>query len=299
MMRALVFSIDDAYVMPFKVLWHSLMTTASVPDQIPIFILHEATLSPASITDLTDFFRKYERSADFLDASAYVPDNLPLADGDHVSKATFYRLFIASILPSRVSSVVYLDSDAVVIRSVRELFEVELDLPVAACNHFRAVDEFRLCGPLGGSYFQGGVLVIDLDAWREQILEESFKEIMAAERERIRWWDQDVLNIAFSGKWQRIPVWYNVSRDALQAMPVDCALENARFLHFDGSRKPWRTVNQHPLDYIWYDAYCEAFGSDFDKRRLGTGKAKVTKPLWRRSLALLRSRARCVFLGRP
>ena len=86
-MRGLVFSIDDAYVMPFKVLWHSLMKTESVPADTPVFILHEDTLTPPSIEDLTAFISRKGFDVVFINASSRVPDDLPIAENDHVSGA--------------------------------------------------------------------------------------------------------------------------------------------------------------------------------------------------------------------
>lgn len=104
-MRGLVFSIDDAYVMPFKVLWHTLIKTDSIPSKTPIFILHADTLSTESIDDLKLFSERYGRSVSFLNAERFVPNDLPLSH--HISKATYYRLYISSILPSNLFSARY------------------------------------------------------------------------------------------------------------------------------------------------------------------------------------------------
>ena len=70
-MRGLVFSIDDAYVVPFKVLWHSLIKTDSIPRETPIFILHESSLSKKSIQDLTILIGREAFDCLFVDASRF------------------------------------------------------------------------------------------------------------------------------------------------------------------------------------------------------------------------------------
>ncbi len=172
-MRALVFSIDDAYVMPFKVLWHSMMKTESIPDEVPVFIMYSETLSPHSIRNVAEFLTKYGRAAAFKDTRSFVPYDVPLSH--HISKASYYRLFVASTLPEEITSMVYLDIDAVVIRSIRELFDLKLTHPLAAADHMIPRAAFRLWGDLGGDYFQAGVLIADLDQWRANKLEEKFK----------------------------------------------------------------------------------------------------------------------------
>jgi lipopolysaccharide biosynthesis glycosyltransferase len=263
-MRGLVFSIDDAYVMPFKVLWNSLIKTDSIPSKTPIFMLHEATLSAKSIDDLKLFSEKYGRSISFLNTQRFVPNDLPISH--HISKASYYRLYISSILPSNISSVVYLDADAVAVRSIRDLFEFKMNLPLAATDHMSPQDAFRLFGERSGNYFQGGVLLIDLDIWRSEKVEQRFTKILREEKNRILWWDQDILNIAFEGRWQRLPLWFNVCNHVRKAIDMKVIESNARFVHLDGSGKPWKFYSSEIHAKQWYLAYENCFGKPFDRK---------------------------------
>ena len=270
-MRALVFSIDDNYVMPFKVLWHSLMDTESVSAYTPIYILHEDSLSRKSIEDLTAFCGKYERSFIFLEAQDFVPDDVPL--NAHFTRATYYRLYLASILPNSVTSVVYLDSDAVAVRSVRELFDFDLTSPLAAVDHFNPRMALRLWGDTSAGYFQSGVLILDLTAWRTAGYEQVFTSIIHGEWDRIRWVDQDVLNIAFKEQWQQIPAWFNVHNGVRKEVGQQAINSNGRFIHLCGSAKPWK-YNARKYDpktphaMQWYKAYEQCFGQPFAGGRL-------------------------------
>jgi len=278
-MRGLVFSIDDAYVMPFKVLWNSLIKTDSIPSNTPIFMLHEGTLSAKSIENLKLFTEKYGRSISFLNAQRFVPNDLPLSR--HISRASYYRLFISSILPSNISSVVYLDVDAVAVNSLRHLFELKMNLPLAAIDQMSPQDAFRLFGEMSGNYFQSGVLVIDLDIWRMEGIEQKFTKILCEERNRILWWDQDILNIAFEGRWQRLPLWFNVCNNVRKAVDVKIIESNVRFIHLDGSGKPWKFYSSEIQAKHWYLAYEDCFGKPFDRKL-------VTKPLFERFFIALK-----------
>ena len=59
MNSAWLFCIDDAYLMPFPVFFHSLEATASIPRTTSLFILHTADLSIASISTLQAFLGRY------------------------------------------------------------------------------------------------------------------------------------------------------------------------------------------------------------------------------------------------
>lgn len=275
-MRALVFSIDDAYVIPFKVLWHSLMKTRSVPETVPIYVLHEQSLSKSSIHDLVQYFDKYQRKATFLNASACVPNDVPISG--HISKATYYRLYLASIMPREVKSVLYIDSDAIVVRSISQLFILELTHHIAAVDHLSPENSFRLWGPTSGNYFQAGVLLIDLEAWRSEDYQKEFSKVLNNDRHRILWWDQDVLNIVFENNWQRLPVWFNVCHHVRKALEPEVVSSNVCFWHLDGYQKPWKYPSNLEPARQWYISYEEAFGRPFDISAI-----QAHRPVWKKA----------------
>lgn len=282
-MRALAFSIDDAYVMPFKVLWQTLITTNSVPENTPIFIMHDNTLSANSIADLNCYIRIHERTITFINLAGYVNENFQIKDGDHVSHATFYRLFVSSILPDHISSLVYLDIDTIAVRSIRNLFDTDLTHPIAAVDHLRHDFSIRVWGPQGGTYFQAGVLIIDLDEWRLQRYEEVFLSIAQEQKNIIKWWDQDILNIAFKDNWHRIPIWYNVSRSVCSIISAKDISDNMRIIHFDGANKPWNSYNVHPLHDAWAKEYFSTFGKELDAHKFRRSlPSRIFKNIWRK-----------------
>lgn len=252
-------------MVPFKVFFCSLEATNSIPKNVPIFILHTESLSSGSISVLESFLRGYGRSVTFADASSLIPANLPIRQGDHVSPATFYRLYVASILPEEIDQVVYLDADMLALRSAEYLFTEPLDGLVAAADHCSSADEIRLWGERGGSYFQAGVLVIPLQTWRQQDLVSRFHQVMASEQQRIMWWDQDVLNIALRDRWQRLPIWCNVCEAVQRALPLPLLEAHTSLIHYSGRSKPWNALHPSPFTEHWDRGYAAAFGIPFDR----------------------------------
>jgi lipopolysaccharide biosynthesis glycosyltransferase len=266
MLTACVFSIDDAYVMPFQVFFHSLETTKSIPEKTPLFILHTSSLCPGSIATLRKFLGGYQRAARFLDASDLVPADLPIRSGDHVSAATFYRLFIAEILPGEIDQAVYLDADMLALRSIAPLFTQPVEALIAAADHCAPAEAVRLWGDQGGNYFQAGVLLIPLQTWRLQQMAQRFIEVMRSEQSRIQWWDQDVLNIALCDQWQRLPIWFNACESVVKELPLLQVEESAMLIHFSGSSKPWNCLNASAFNTYWDEAYAAVFGVPFDRQ---------------------------------
>jgi len=266
MNTACVFSIDDAYVMPFQVFFHSLETTQSIPEKTPLFILHTSSLCHDSIATLSKFLGGYQRAARFLDASDIVPADLPIRSGDHVSAATFYRLFIAEILPGEIDQAVYLDADMIALRSIAPLFTEPVEALIAAADHCAPAEAVRLWGDQGGNYFQAGVLLIPLQTWRHQQMAQRFIEVMRSEQSRIQWWDQDVLNIALCDQWQRLPIWCNTCEAVLKGFSLHQVEQSAMLVHYSGSQKPWNSLKASPLNNYWDQTYAAVFGVPFDRQ---------------------------------
>ena len=269
--------------MPFQVFFHSLEATDSIPASTSLFILHTAALSSESIVTLQAFLGRYGRFASFVDASALIPADLPIRPGDHVSPATFYRLFIAEILPNEIEQAVYLDADMLALRSIAPLFDEPVQGLVAAADHCSPDLAIRLWGERGGTYFQAGVLVIPLQTWREQAILQRFLEVMANEQEHIQWWDQDVLNLALRDRWQRLSIWYNINVSVYRVLPMELIEANAAIIHYSGRGKPWNNLHPSlPFTEHWDRGYAAAFGLPFDR-------SVLLPPLRRRIKAALRS----------
>lgn len=276
--RAIVFAIDSNYIVPFEVAFFSLVYRGKIEASVPIFILYEkGRLSVSDQNKVKRFGDCLGYQFRYIDCTNCLPKTLPIKSQDHVSQATFYRLFASSILPDDIDTVLYLDCDIVVTQSLAYLMQVPLNSPVAAVDHFSPSNEFRLWGEKGGCYFNAGVTLFDLKWMRDNNQEEQFSQILKTEFDRIRWWDQDVLNIAFQDNWQRLPIWYNVSSCAMNFLLQDEVYEQACLMHFDGSHKPWDPLNERNYRDIWLDAYQATYGIKFPSLSFSQKLRKICK----------------------
>lgn len=263
--RALVFSIDDNYMVPFKVLWHSLLANSAPPQDMPLFILHDNSLSGRSQADLQKYLARSDRKPVFCDMQSAIPQDFafPLSDNDHVSIATYFRLFLASILPNTIDSVLYLDSDLLIVKGVEQLYNMEFSASVAAADHLSPDNAFRIWGDEKAGYFQAGVLLVNVEKWRRINAEVIFQNILRNKGSLIRWWDQDVLNLAFPDDWQQLPIWYNTFSDVIRSTSIEIVRQNARIIHFDGSIKPWRGYPKRTFAQEWFLEYQKVFGKRY------------------------------------
>ena len=119
----------------------------------------------------------------------------------HVNRAAYLRLLIPELVPQAVHRVIYLDTDLVVLDDIQELWEMDLqgkpvgavpDLGILASSRMRRQKEETLGIQEGKLYFNSGVMVMDLEAWREK--QYGDQVIRCVEEGNFRHHDQDGLN---------------------------------------------------------------------------------------------------------
>lgn len=175
----------------------------------------------------------------------------------HISKAAYFRLDIANILPENVEKVIYIDVDLLVLQDIAELWNFNLNgKPIAAVPDYGIMASKRLMKqknqvlglPMDNLYFNSGVVIMDLQQWREQNYAQQV--IKLAAEGNLPHHDQDALNKVFMNKWEALPLKWNVIppvfnlfskillRGDLRKNAVLARKEKA-ILHYAGRYKPW------------------------------------------------------------
>jgi lipopolysaccharide biosynthesis glycosyltransferase len=251
--QAYVVAIDDKFIEPFVVFLSSLLKHTKVLSGTGLILLYDsASMSRQGLERLQrEVLPRFAIDCAFIDCKAIIPSSIKWQPSDHVSKATYYRLFFFDLLPERVRRVVYIDIDMVVTGDISDLFGLSFDEPLAAVNHYSGVDEVRLWGDAVGTYFNAGLIVFDVAKIQSQGFVMRYIEVLETMGARIVWHDQDVLNMAHENHWHHLPWYYNLTRAAQQALaPVDMA--KLRVIHYDGWNKPWVKDVVRPLDEYWH-----------------------------------------------
>jgi len=169
----------------------------------------------------------------------------------HVSHATYYRLLLADILPDTYKYVLYLDSDIVVNGSLNELSSYIRSFHntyLFAVDH-RSPKDIKRIKDMGvniNRYFNTGVLLINIEKWRNDNITNKLLYNANKYNDRILWWDQDILNITFSELIGELDFKYNAwgLSEKLDIPPI--------IIHYAGSSKPWYFNNTHPYKYLYW-----------------------------------------------
>lgn len=184
-----------------------------------------------------------------------------MSSGRWVSGAVL-RLFAPWLLEDTFHKVLYMDSDILCTGSLDVLFCENFPL-VAMCAEISgnvSKDRLEVIRPLMPSqiYCNSGVLVMNLDAFREDY---SFQEIyqgVTALRGKVTYLDQDFLNIYFQGKISILnPYFFNNQAYELRKTEFyKPALRQCSLIHFSVG-KPWlyKTRLRFILLYLKHSQY--------------------------------------------
>lgn len=248
------FSTDDNYIPYLDVAIGSLITNASKEYKYRIIVLNTG-LRPENTAKVKLNERPWA-SVEFIDISDKIEGiSSYFKNVYHFSIVTYYRLFIASLFP-QYDKIVYLDCDLVVSGDISELYETDLGDNILGavtdqfvCNtpEFRAYAE-KAIGVDPDTYFNAGVLVINLEQFRKNGIEKQFIKLITEYDFDLLDPDQAYLNYLCFGKTVRLSDGWNKSPTGL---PCE---GNKNIVHYNLYKKPWQYDDVIDGEYFWHYA---------------------------------------------
>ncbi len=170
------------------------------------------------------------------------------------SKVAYARLYIDKYLPN-ISRCLYLDTDLIVCSDITELYNTDLIGHTTGCvcdaSSFNEVQHAHFKDALGlknpSFYFNSGVILIDLDAWRKDEIGSQAIKCGIEKYDLLDHMDQDVLNIVLEDKWLNLDTKWNTSKyDASEDF-------NDGIIHFWGQVKPWHADYDYKFKERFFD----------------------------------------------
>ena len=186
--------------------------------------------------------------------------------GPNGSFLTYARLLLGSLIPDR-SRIVYLDVDTLVCKPIDELFDFPISTSGRRTTIYAARDQTlrtlqQDCPrtlPLEDRdlrYVNAGVLLMDLERWREFDYEFQCLELLRAEGENCPFWDQTAINFFCRNDvtilplhWNH-PMWEHEHADRSPWDPSDINTIPSIF-HFYDFEKPWSSWSFHLPYKLW------------------------------------------------
>lgn len=179
-------------------------------------------------------------------------DGLPL--WGRMPITTYDKVMVAEFLPADVHRAIWLDCDILVLADLAALWDrpfsgattmaVQDSLVPLVSSRFGVggYDELRMDPDT--PYFNAGMMLIDVDAWRTDDISRCALEYLKKYHKRVCFWDQEALNAVLAGKWSPLePRWnWSANLDRLggsSANHGDPKPAQPRLVHFSGNIKPW------------------------------------------------------------
>tara|TARA_B100000427_G_scaffold267030_1_gene232622 strand:+ start:348 stop:1289 length:942 start_codon:yes stop_codon:yes gene_type:complete len=173
--------------------------------------------------------------------------NYPNLANKHVSEATYYRLFISEYLPKDIDRIIYLDSDVFCLNNPTELIDETfnkmnkdgfyISVSTEIIKENKDHDLFVNLELEQDNYFNAGVMLIDYQRWLSFTKVNEFISLVEKYKNNIIFWDQDILNKKFDGKYYELPEKLNFRK--INENKLEEIKQNNYFIHYVGNHKPW------------------------------------------------------------
>jgi lipopolysaccharide biosynthesis glycosyltransferase len=208
----------------------------------------------------------------------------------HGDSTIYLRIMLPNLLPE-AQTILYLDSDLIVLADVCEVFALPLNdshLGAVSSEMIRYCIDLDVFLKLGrgdeGTYFNSGVLLFNAALWRKNNVIQQALEFARTHPQLLRSHDQTILNVLFNTTYYNMPARFNSP-----LAPIAWRLEkpNNYIYHFTGSPKPWdpfgsfmnnnaglwqKTIRK--TRFRWWD-YLSRYGRSYASRTWALRKSYV------------------------
>lgn len=239
----ILISINSKFVMPAIVMLTSLFENNKVP--IDVYMLY-SSLNKNDIIKIKKCIKKYNNELFPIHVDKKLFKDAPV--NRYISQETYYRLIAYKVLPIYLKKILYLDCDIIINRNIEAFYNQVFDRNYMIVCEEKSISKKDLTIyknlnlPKKEKYFNAGVLVYNLELFRNNIDFDVIIKYISKNNCKLKWWDQDVLNALFYNRvkfadykiynLQPLFVKYNKKE-------IKFSYNNAAIIHFAGPIKPW------------------------------------------------------------
>lgn len=300
----IVLATDKNYAQHATVAMASVLCNTARPEAIRFFVIDDG-IDEANKAKMRQSVAKFSAQIDFVRADTQAFNDVFVSG--NLTRAAYLRLDIPNIVPEIIKKVIYLDCDLLVLGDIAELWRFDMQgKPLAAAEDFGILSSKGKCAEkaknLGWqpqySYFNSGVLLLDLQQWRQENISAKLVQLIA--EKKFRHHDQDALNYLFMNRWAALPLRWNVIPPVFNMMlrivgnkllrqKALAALADIAIMHYAGGYKPWEHAvyqgfNDKYYEYLSLTEYRDAV---MPQPNLSKKKHSISRQMWRLKWAKL------------
>lgn len=276
----IVYASDDKFAEILGVSLVSLYENSKDMGDIVIYVL-DAGITDESKQKLLSVSKSYKRSDAVFIPGKNISEKLSMNVAvDRGSLSQYARLFVSSDLPRELNRVLYMDCDIIVKKSIRELWNLDLQGKTigALMDAFSKYYRINIGLEPDDIMFNSGIMLIDLEKWRRDDIEEKLLKFISTKNGRIQQGDQGALNAVlshdtycFEPRFNAVTIFYDFSYKEMliyrkppkfySEEEVNEAIENPNIIHYTTSFKslrPWIKGCKHKYVSEWlkYKSIC-------------------------------------------
>lgn len=245
----IIFAADNAYTQHLGVAIYSLLENFRSAEYRLILHVIEDGITADNKKRLSEICSRRGTEIHFWPVDKKIFASCP--EIGHLKLPTYFRLLIPDIIDPGTKKVIYLDSDLVVAGDIVKLYEQDLDGSIWGATEEVSKNEVLSAWAAEGlsRYFNAGVLLIDLEKWRANDISSRAFSFIAANQARLKWADQDALNLVGRNDWHPLDWSLNLQIDYNQKKisGVDPVI-----IHYVGRLKPWHFLySNYYSRYYW------------------------------------------------
>lgn len=211
-------------------------------------------------------------SVKYIDISN-LKELIGIAVPETIALTSYARLFVGVLLPNDVENVLYLDCDIIVTSDLGELKDIVGDKSVYGVLDILpdAKSKLAIGNEYDSIYVNAGVLLINLNKWREKALHKLFLEFLISHEGNVHHHDQGIINAVCKNDIGLLHPKYNVHssyfshpfsliKKANHPFYPETEYNDARkyavIVHFTTGffNRPWMLNSKHPLRHE-FDRY--------------------------------------------
>ena len=255
---------DEKYSFPCGVCITSILEN-NKEEECNIYILTEG-LEPQTIEKFRSLERKYNQRIIIKRVDSCIFSNLKICN--RFPKSIYFRFMLPELIDHE-KKILYFDCDIIVTGSLKDLWETEISEYACGVVEDQKSDDITIQNRLGlyKDYFNSGVLLINLEYWREKDIANKLIEFIHQNPDICLYPDQDALNYVLCDRVKFLDYKYNYQELFYQPKEhillhknkwekLDLAGSTPTIMHYTGCIKPWVKACPHPYKelFIKYQA---------------------------------------------
>lgn len=247
----ILLAINESYINQLKILLYSILES-NLEENFEVFIMHR-TLDKADKEDIISSMHNERCKISFIKIEEQQFQNLPVYQKRYPLEI-YFRIFAAQYLPQDIDRILYIDTDTLVINSLKDLYNMDFEGNYfIATTHvgklLKKINDVRLDLEKEDKYINTGVMLMNLEILRKIDIKNEINKFLENNSLKLILPDQDIISSIFGEHIKLVDsLLYNFgerewnkynAKNLKNRIGLKWIRENTVIIHYYGKNKPW------------------------------------------------------------